>query len=635
MKGGEAVGSRGDWRLRRGARVGTDDSAHFEVWAPAARRVRVRLGTEGSSREIELEGDVEGVFSGRVPHAPVGTRYAYLLDDDETAYPDPVSRSQPDGVHGPSAIVDPQAFMWTDGAWRGCEMADLVIYEMHVGTFSEAGTFDSAISHLEELVRLGVTAIEIMPVAEFPGSRNWGYDGVHIYAPQSSYGGPDGFRRLVDSAHNFGLAVVLDVVYNHLGPEGNYLGRFGPYFTERYRTPWGSAVNYDDADSDEVRRWVVDNARYWIGEFHVDALRLDAVHAIFDFGARHLLEEIREAVHEEGEAAGRRALVIAESDLNDPRLIRPPERGGFGLDGQWSDDFHHAVHALLTEEASGYYSDFTDPLAVPRAIRDRFVYAGNRSGHRRRRHGAPASDVPGDRFVIAIQNHDQIGNRANGDRLASLVDERRLRLGAALLLLSPYVPLLFMGEEWGETNPFLYFVSHGNADLAEAVRQGRREEFASFAWGGEVPDPMAESTFTSSRLDRGKREQPRHRAVLSLYEDLLRLRRHEPALRPGVAEVRVEHGAGGEWMSLRLQPRTTDQGLVGAPDRAPGLLALFNLSDAAQTVPAADAGALLLHTGNARYSGESAADPDPTVDSNRSIELQPHSAALFRLNDHS
>jgi len=448
-------------------------------------------------------------------------------------------------------------------------MADYVIYELHVGTFSEEGTFDGVIPHLADLKALGVTAIEIMPVAEFPGERNWGYDGVYPYAPESGYGGPEGLKRLVDAAHGVGLAVVLDVVYNHLGPEGNYLGMFGPYFTDVYRTPWGSAVNYDAAGSDEVRRFVIDNALYWVTEYHVDALRLDAIHGIFDFGAEHVLAELTRRVHEQAAALVRRVHLIAESDLNDPRVIRPVEEYGFGFDAQWSDDFHHSVHSALTGETTGYYADFGGVGPVITALGDPFVYGGRYSPHRRRRHGGPAGALPRDRFVVCIQNHDQVGNRAAGERLAALVPFAQQKLAASLLLLSPYVPLLFMGEEYGETNPFLYFISHGDEALAEAVRTGRRAEFAAFGWGANVPDPQAEETFRRSKLDRSKLARPEHAAIRALYGDLLRLRREHPALRPGGAVVDVEGDAEAGTVAVTLTPRRGGR----------ALLALFNLGD--------------------------------------------------------
>ncbi len=537
------------WRLERGATIDAAGAAHFAVWAPRAERVEVRFPGSRDAAPLPLQRDRAGVFTGTAPGVGPGADYAYCLDGGRER-PDPVSRAQPSGVHGPSRIVDPLAFRWTDGSWRGIAAADLVLYELHVGTFTAAGTFDGVVERLRYLRDLGVTAIELMPVSQFPGARNWGYDGVFPYAPQWSYGGPEGLRRLVDAAHAAGLAVVLDVVYNHLGPEGNVLHDFGPYFSDQHRTPWGSALNFDGPDSDEVRRFFIDNALYWIAEFHLDGLRLDAVHAIVDLGARHILEELTAAVHALGTALGRRVLVIAESALNDPRIVRPVERGGFGLDGQWNDDFHHAVHGALTGERDGYYGDYGGVAPVAKALAERFVLDGCYSAFRRRRHGAPATDVPADRFVIALQTHDQVGNRARGERLASLVEFEQLKLAAALLLLAPYVPLLFMGEEYGETNPFLYFVSHEDPALLEAVRSGRRREFADFDWR-DVPDPAAADTFARSRLSWSL-AAPERAGLRRLYGDLLTLRRRERALRPGVARAQVASDSAA-WVTLALR----------------------------------------------------------------------------------
>jgi maltooligosyltrehalose trehalohydrolase len=430
-----------------------------------------------------------------------------------------------------------------------------------------------------------------MPVAEFPGSRNWGYDGVSLYAPQSSYGGPDGLRRLVDAAHGAGLAVLLDVVYNHLGPEGNYLAEFGPYFSDRYRTVWGEGFNLDGPDSDEVRRYLVDNAVYWTTEYHLDGLRLDAADRIFDQSPLHLGEEIAAAVHAQGAALGRRTLVIAEIDTNDPRWVRPPETGGYGCDAHWSDDFHHAVHVALTGERTGYYADFAGVVDVARVLGERYVHAGGYSPYRRRRHGRPAGDLPADRFVVCVQNHDQVGNRAGGERLAALVEPPALRLAAAILLLSPYVPLLFMGEEHGETAPFLYFVSHGDPGLAAAVREGRRREFAAFGWPGEVPDPQAEATFEASRPCWDRTDAESGSRLRALYRDLLRLRRAEPVLRPGAAGIAVRHDGEAEWVTLRL----TGEGDV--------LQAVFNFAADRRTVPVSGRAEIVLTTESPIYGG--------------------------------
>ena len=558
--------------LDRGAIPLADGGTQFSVWAPNARLVEVVLVRDGRSESHPLARDAGGVHTGIVRRVPPGTDYGYRLDGGADR-PDPVSRWRPRGVHGPTRVVDPAAFQWTDAAWRGLETADLVIYELHVGTFTPEGTFDGVIARLPSLRELGVTALEIMPVAEFPGSRNWGYDGVSPYAVQSTYGGPNGLKRLVDAAHRTGFAVLLDVVYNHLGPEGNYLAEMGPYFSDRHQTAWGHGFNLDGPDSDEVRRYVVDNAVYWITEYHLDGLRLDAADRIVDLSPVHVAEEIGEAVHAQGDALGRRALVIAEIDANDPRWVRGREVGGYGLDAHWSDDFHHAVHVALTGERTGYYRDFTDPGAVAKALGGRYVNDGCYSVHRRRKHGRPASDVPADRFVVAVQNHDQTGNRARGERLAALVPPEALRLAAALLLLSPYVPLLFMGEEHGETNPFLYFVSHGDPALVEAVREGRRREFEAFAWSGEVPDPQAERTFEASRPLWERAETGEGARLRALYRDLLRLRRSERALRPGAAAVTVRTDEATGWVAVHYA--TEGEVLEG----------IFNLSTTAVAVP--------------------------------------------------
>jgi maltooligosyltrehalose trehalohydrolase len=615
------------WTLERGATVLADSSTRFCVWAPAVESAAVVILQDGGTTEHRMQRRDDGVHETVVAAVGPGSDYLLRLDQGRDR-PDPVSRFQPASVHGPSRVVDPRAYAWSDAGWAGLETADLILYEIHVGTFSEEGTFEAVAKRLPYLKELGVTAIELMPVAQFPGRRNWGYDGVHLYAPQNSYGGPQGLCRLVDRAHAEGLAVVLDVVYNHLGPEGNYLAEFGPYFTDRYRTPWGSAINFDGPDSDEVRRYFIENALYWVTEFHIDGLRLDAVHAIFDFGAQHILEELAAVVHSQAEALGRRVQVIAESDLNDPRLVRPPERGGYGLDATWSDDFHHAVHAALTAERNGYYEDFGGVDAVVKAMRDRFVLDGRYSAYRRRRHGAPASDVPRDRFVVFVQNHDQVGNRASGERLSELVAFEQLKLAAALLLLSPYIPLLFMGEEYGEPSPFLYFVDHGDKQLIEAVRRGRRAEFERFAWRGPLPDPAAKETFARSRPDPALAASPPHAELLRLYRELIRIRREEPALRPGAARSRVESDAQAGWLALVL--------LGGGRD----LLAGFNLSNEPTTIETeipASGWRRRLATDETSYGGSGSEVPSHLLsDAAAPIRLAvpAYTAALFCREDH-
>ncbi len=586
------------WSLERGATVLPDGSTRFSVWAPRVETATVVVSGAGHRSDHLLEPRPGGVFETTVPGVGAGVDYFYRLDGGRDR-PDPVSRHQPAGVHGPSRTVDPTTFHWSDADWRGVDTSDLLLYELHVGTFTEEGTFEAVAERLPYLRELGVTAIELMPVAEFPGRRNWGYDGVHPYAPQSSYGGPERLRHLVDAAHREGLAVFLDVVYNHLGPEGNYLGEYGPYFTDRYGTPWGEALNFDGPESDEVRRYFIDNALYWITEFHIDGLRLDAVQMIFDFSALHILDELAEAVHRLASSSGRRVQVIAESDLNDPRLVRNRDLGGYGLNAMWNDDFHHAVHTALTGEQGGYYVDFGGIEPVARSLSDRFVLAGRHSVYRRRRHGAPATDVPADRFVVFIQNHDQVGNRASGERLSSLVGLDELKLAAAVLLLSPYVPLLFMGEEYGETNPFLYFVDHGDPALLEAVRQGRRREFAAFGWTGAIPDAGSEETFRCSSLEPERAKRPPHSEVALLYRDLIGLRKSEPCLRPARASFNIDFGEAG-WLTIVY-------GAAGS-----NLFVAHNLQSEVRVLPAsAPAGVWTrrLATDDARYGGAGPSGP--------------------------
>jgi maltooligosyltrehalose trehalohydrolase len=407
----------------------------FRVWAPFRRSVDVKiLGPRAVS--VPMTQDARGYWQVSLSGLEAGTRYFYRLDDERDR-PDPASRHQPEGVHGPSAVVDHGSFRWTDNAWRGLPLAEYVVYELHIGTFTPEGTFDAAIPRISELQQLGITAMELMPVAQFPGGRNWGYDGTYPFAVQHSYGGPEGLKRLIDACHGQGMAVVLDVVYNHLGPEGNYLGEYGPYFTDRYRTPWGQAINYDGAYANEVRNYVIGNALSWIRDYHVDALRVDAVHGIFDFGARHILQDIGDAVHGAGEETGRSAYVIPESDLNDARLIRPREVGGYGLDAQWNDDFHHCIRTLLTGERTGYYQDFGRLEDLAKAFREGFVYSGQYSPYRKRDHGGPSTDRPAYQFVVFSQNHDQVGNRMLGDRLSAQASFEAQKLAAACVILSP------------------------------------------------------------------------------------------------------------------------------------------------------------------------------------------------------
>ena len=537
----------------------------FEVWAPDAERVDVVLG--GDRRPMAR--DRRGWWSLDAPDAGPGTRYGFSLDGGPVR-PDPRSRHQPDGVDGPSAVLDPD-FPWTDGSWHGRPLAGSVLYELHVGTFTPEGTFDAAIERLPHLVDLGVDAVEVMPVNEFSGTRGWGYDGVGLYAVHHAYGGPDGFRRFIDACHGHGLAVVLDVVYNHLGPHGNHLAEFGPYFTDARSTNWGAAINVDGPHSDEVRRFLIDDALMWLDEFHCDGLRLDAVHAIEDASAVHVLEQLAVEVEAQAARLGRAAFLIAESDRNDPRYVRIREAGGYGLDAAWADEWHHALHAVLTGEVDGYYEDFGSIELLAKALRQAWVYDGTWSPHRRRTHGRPPDGLAGHRFVVSVQNHDQIGNRAAGDRLGAGVTTGRLQVAAALLLTGPFTPLLFQGEEWGASTPFQYFTAHEDPELGRAVTEGRRREFSSFGWGADdVPDPQDAATFERSKLAWDERDEAPHAEILAWYRDLLALRRREPDLTdPRLERVRVAADPATATLEVRRGRILVAANLGGAPSQVP------------------------------------------------------------------
>jgi maltooligosyltrehalose trehalohydrolase len=504
-----------------------ENACSFLVWAPRARSVEVRI-VEPRERAVPMQGAGCGYFHAVVEGISAGALYRYRLNG-ENERPDPASRYQPRGVHGPSQIID-SSFKWNDSRWRGIPLEKYVFYELHVGTFTPEGTFDAIVPRLAALKDLGVTAIELMPVAQFPGERNWGYDGVYPYAVQASYGGPLGLKRLVDACHQHGIAVTLDVVYNHLGPEGNYLADFAPYFTDLYKTPWGQAINFDDAESDEVRRYFTDNALQWVTDYHVDALRLDAIHAIVDPSARTFLEELSSAVHAKAKELGRDVYLIPEDNRNDTRVVKSPEVGGWGFDSVWNDDSHHSLHVLLTGERDAYYQDFSGVGDLAGAYREGFVYSGQYSKYRRKRYGISSKRIPARRFVVFSQNHDQVGNRSVGDRPSQSLSFEQLKLAAGTVLLSPYIPLLFMGEEYAETAPFQYFVSHGDPALIEAVREGRKKEFAEFGWVGDIPDPQGEATFLGCKLNWNLHAEGRHRVLWNFYQELLRLRRDIPAL---------------------------------------------------------------------------------------------------------
>jgi maltooligosyltrehalose trehalohydrolase len=542
------------------------------VWSP---RFIPTLRLEASGALVELDDLGAGYFGATVDDCPAGSRYRYVREDG-VAFADPASRAQPEGVHGPSAVVDLEGFSWGDRAYRQRPLYEHVMYELHVGTFTSTGTFASALEELDSLADLGVTAVELMPVAQFPGGRNWGYDGVFAFAAQNTYGGARELQRFVDVCHHRGLAVILDVVYNHLGPEGNVLGEFAPYFNDVYQTPWGPALNFDGAGSDDVRDYFWLNARQWFEDFHIDALRLDAVHAILDTSATPFIAELSQRSHDLGQQLARRCDLIAESAANDPRVVTPLTSGGVGTDAQWNDDFHHSLHVALTGEHSGYYEDYDGASDLARAMNEGFVLQGEYSAFRGHRHGAPSASIPPERFVVFAQNHDHVGNRPRGDRLVAMVGTERAALAAALVVLSPNVPLLFMGEEYGETAPFPYFVDHSDPALIESVREGRAHEFSDLAGATGVFDPASADTFEAAILNHDLRHEDGHRELFDLYQRLIALRRSTPALRHST-RAHARAWAEGDVITLVRD------------DDAGDIVALFNLgaSDATGLLPRA------------------------------------------------
>ena len=553
------------WTLDIGT-IFSNDGVRFRVWAPKATSISLRV--IGESRVFSLEPEEKGYFATFVKELEPGKKYFYLLNGDQLR-PDPASRFQPEGVHGPSEVVDPNEFKWQDQDWKGIPLGEMLIYEIHTGTFTHEGTFEAIIPFLDYLKnKLGVTTIELMPVAQFPGERNWGYDGTYLYAPHNSYGGPEGLKTLINACHQEGLAVILDVIYNHLGPEGNYLDDYGPYFTDRYKTPWGPAINFDGPESDDVRRFVIDNALYWIREYHIDGLRIDAIHRIFDFSAQHILFDIKVEVQRQAKNLGRPIMVIAESDLNDVRVINPPNKGGYGLDAQWNDDFHHCLHTLLTKERKGYYQDFGHVSQLHKALREGFVYSGQHSIFRKRRHGSSSKHLPSTKFIVFSQNHDQVGNRMRGDRLSTMVSFEALKLAAGIVLLSPNIPLLFMGEEYGEEAPFQYFVSHSDQELIKEVRRGRREEFLAFKWQGEIPNPQSEDTFLHSKIHLDLHRNGKHKTLFEFYRTLMKYRKEISSL-SHLSKMGMEVGTCEEAPTLIMRRRYGE-------DR---ICAIFNFSE--------------------------------------------------------
>jgi maltooligosyltrehalose trehalohydrolase len=535
-----------------------DDKCKFRVWSPFANDIKVRI-TYPEEKLLQLEKENDDYWVGEFQEIIPGTRYKYRINKGFER-PDPASNYQPFDVHSESEVIDHSSFKWNDNAFKEIPLEQYIIYELHIGTFTPEGTFQSAIEKIGHLKDVGINVVEIMPVAQFPGERNWGYDGVHPFAPQNTYGGPEGLKKLIDALHYNGFSVILDVVYNHLGPEGNYLSQYAPYFTNRYQTPWGNAVNFDGKYSDNVRNYFIENALYWFEYYHFDGLRLDAIDRIYDQGAKHFLQELAESVSEYNLKKGKKKILIAESDLNDDKIIRPLDQKGFGIDAQWSDDFHHSLHALITGEKDGYYQDFGTVESLIKSIKNSYVYDGKFSKYRKRRHGNSAAERNLNQFVVCIQNHDQIGNRGLGERINSLISFELYKLSSALVILSPYIPLIFMGQEFFDTSPFLYFVSHSDPDLIKAVQKGRRKEFGDFKWSDEIPDPFAEETFNKSKLQWDYSPEPKGAVVYALYKKLIQIRKKHPVYKQ-TSRSSVDVKKAEEYKVILLHRQSSEKNL--------------------------------------------------------------------------
>ena len=546
----------------------------FKLWAPRPSKVSVQI----CGQLYPMEGpDDHGFWRVTVEDCGPGDDYGYVLDDETQAWPDPRSKWQPNGVHGLSRLYDQSAFQWRDHTWQGPPLTGAILYEMHIGTFTREGTFDSAITKLHELQALGVTHIEVMPVASFAGDRGWGYDGVALFAVTENYGGPEALKRFVDACHNAGLAVLLDVVYNHFGPVGNYTGKYGPYVTNRHITPWGDAINFEEAGSDEVRRFFCDNALMWMRDFHFDGLRLDAVHEFMDRSALHIMEQLSAEVEVESATLGRRLVLIAESDLNDPRIVTPREARGYGMDAQWSDDFHHALFTILhcEEGGTGYYDDFGSLDKLVKSLKDIFVYDGVYSKYRKRVHGRPVVGLSAHHFIGFIQNHDQIGNRATGDRLEHIVGLDKAKVAAGIVLTSPFIPMIFQGEEFAASTPFQYFADHDDEEMAKLVSAGRKKEFAAFGWEeDQIPNPEDRQTFLRSKLNWDEVHEGKHAEMLDWFTQLIHIRRASPSLNDGdTAHTRIEFEPDAKWLVM-------ERGQVKVLTNLGSRLAEFDIPDA-------------------------------------------------------
>ncbi|MBN2484247.1 MAG: malto-oligosyltrehalose trehalohydrolase [Candidatus Omnitrophica bacterium] len=604
--------------MRIGAHYSGNGQCQWCVWAPQRDSVALKI-ISPSERIIPMEKDDRGYWHAQSGGISPESTYVYVLDG-RIDRPDPVSSFQPEGVHNPSGIIDHNSFSWNDQGWEGIAVSEMIIYELHVGTFTPEGTFGAILGKFDHFKQLGINTIEIMPVSQFPGERNWGYDGVYPFSVQNSYGGPENLKKFIDKAHCAGFAVILDVVYNHLGPEGNYLSDFGPYFTDRYRTPWGKAVNFDSAMSDKVRDYFIENALYWFKYYHIDVLRLDAIHGIYDFGAKHILEEMAERVEEFSRKQKRKCYLIAESDLNDVRVVREKEKGGYAIDAQWLDDFHHSLRTLLTKESAGYYADFGRLEQLEKCEREGFVYSWDYSCCRKKYFGSSSRDIAPDKFIVFIQNHDQVGNRIEGKRIGHLVDFEALKLAAGCMILSPYIPMLFMGEEFASSSPFLYFISHLDTQLVEAVRTGRKKEFASFGWQAEPPDPQSEATFNLSKLKWEEVARGQHAVMFSFYQELIRLRKTVAAFAESSREGIKTCCASPEVMALIRNSKSSET------------ITLMNFSSNEEVYPCDNVTGrmtCILDSSHQKWQGPGSVSPE-TVESGGNVTMNPLSLVVYK-----
>ena len=619
----------------------SEEKTYCSVWAPLAKKVELVIVSQ-ERQVIRLRKNRSGYWQSFMPLAEPGLKYFFQVDDGDPL-PDPASLYQPDGIHGPSELVNRNEYDWNDKDWKGLALAEMIIYEIHTGTFTPEGNFDGIIGKLDYLVDLGINTIELMPVAQFPGTRGWGYDGVFPFAVQNSYGGIHKLKQLVDAAHRKGIAVILDVVYNHLGPEGNYLGGFGPYTNDKYKTPWGAAINFDDEYCDGAREFFIQNALMWLNDFHIDGLRLDAVHAIWDSGAKHFLHELQERVKELERTSDRKKVLIAELDLNSPRFINDPQKGGYGLDGQWLDEFHHALHSLITGEKNGYYQDFGSLKDLEKSFRDSYVFTGQYSNLRKKKFGTPVSN-PYHQFIVFAQNHDHTGNRLNGDRMTTILEEIHrkeesahahpsetqtektlfnvLKLVAATVLLSPHIPLLFMGEEYGEKNPFLFFMDYTDEVLVANTAEGRKKEFAGFGWVGAVPDAKSEDTFLKSKLS-WEMESPNRKKLFEFHKFLIEFRKTHPAMKAMEREDIIVYPSVADkilaFQRIHLSSR---------------LLIILNFSDKSETYPAAGfKGYKLFDSSDTEWNFDKKNEEENII--SEPIGLAPYSALIIESNAHS